>query len=168
MSVNNSIVNVGLSQMELLGKRLAAVATKFQCVVRMYVRIILKLCSNFYSVFENAPKKFCKSPDAYWTWTVVSSLFFSSVYFFSFFWKFCVRGAQDTPLDPRFSFPLLCFIFFPSSHIFCILSILFIAVHNELQFCGFFEGDPFDVHCWQYICRIERIDRAPCKLSDEN
>ena len=65
MSVNNSIVNAGLSQMELLGKRLAAVATKFQCVVRWYVRIVIKLCSNFYSVFENAPKKFCKSPDAY-------------------------------------------------------------------------------------------------------
>ena len=65
MSVNNSIVNAGLSQMELLGKRLAAVATKFQCVVRWYVRIVIKLCSSFYSVFENVPKKFCKSPDAY-------------------------------------------------------------------------------------------------------
>ena len=59
-----------------------------------------------------------------YTWTVVSSLFFSSIYFFSFFWKICVCSAQgDTPLDPRFSFPLLCFLFFPS-YLFCILSIL--------------------------------------------
>ena len=71
---------------------------------------------------------------AHWTWTVVSSLFFSSVYFFPFFWKICVRSAQgDTPLDPCFSCPLLCFLFFPFivffSCLFCILSILFVAVH---------------------------------------
>ena len=40
-------------------------ATKCQCVVHWYVRIVIKLCSNFYSVFENAPKKFCKSRDVY-------------------------------------------------------------------------------------------------------
>ena len=39
MSVNNSIVNAGLSQMEeLLGKRLAAVATKSQCFFFFFVR----------------------------------------------------------------------------------------------------------------------------------
>ena len=116
-----TITWVGLSQMELLGKRFAAAATKFQCVVRWYVRIVIKLCSNFYSLFENVPKKFCKRPIAYWTWTVVSSLFFSSVYFFSFFWKICVRSAQGgTPLDPVFLFPFFVFFCFPSlsSHIF--------------------------------------------------
>ena len=130
MSVNNSIVNAGLSQMELLGKRLAAVATKFQCVVRWYVRIVIKLCSNFYSVFENAPKKFCKSPDAYWTWTVVSSLFFSSVYF-SFFLleNLCLQRTGGHPLGPSFFFSPSLFSFL-SLHIFsAFFPFLFVAVH---------------------------------------
>ena len=48
--------------------------------------------------------------------------------FFSFFWKICVCSAQvDTPLDPRFSFPLLCFL---SLHIFsAFFPFLFVAVH---------------------------------------
>ena len=126
MSVNNSIVNAGLSQMELLGKRLAAVATKFQCVVRWYVRIVIKLCSNFTPCLK-IPQRNCvkvQMHTEHGPLFLLSSLFFSSVYFFSFFWKICACSAQgDTPLDPHFSFPLLCFFLFPS-YLFCILSIL--------------------------------------------
>ena len=130
MSVNNSIVNAGLSQMELLGKRLAAVATKFQCVVRWYVRIVIKLCSNFYSLFENVPKKFCKRPIAYWTWTVVSSLFFSSVYFFFFLLEnLCLQRTGGHPLGPPFFFSPSLFSFL-SLHIFsAFFPFLFVAVH---------------------------------------
>ena len=54
--------------------------------------------------------------------------------FLFFLLEIFVRSAQgDTPLDPHFSFPPLCFLFFPFIvfflYLFCILSILFVAVH---------------------------------------
>ena len=138
MSVNNSIVNAGLlSQMELLGKRLATVATKFQCVVRWYVRILIKLCSNFYSLFEMSQGNFVKSRcilnmDRCFFFVLFIRLFFS--FFLSFFWKICVCSAQGAPpWTPIFSFPLHCFLFF-TLHCFLLISFLFfpfllVAVH---------------------------------------
>jgi len=54
--------------------------------------------------------------------------------FFLSFGKFVSAAHRGTPpWTPVFSFPLLCFLFFPFivffSYLFCILSILFVAVH---------------------------------------
>ena len=133
MSVNNSIVNAGLSQMELLGKRLAAVATKFQCVVRWYVRIVIKLCSNFTLCLKMSQRNFVKVQ----MHTEHGPLFllcsFHPFIFFLSFGKFVSAAHRGTPpWTPVFLFPFFVFFSFPSmfsSHIFSILPFLLVAVH---------------------------------------
>ena len=84
--------------------------------------------------------------------------------FFLSFGKFVSAAHRGTPpWTPGFLFPFFVLFSFPS-YLFCILSILVRCPSLNFQFCGFFEGEPFDVHRWQYICRIKRIDRAPCKI----